>query len=442
LRNDKAQLLFRRLIDKARALGAKASLLARQAYAKRPRAVLAGTLAGVAGVAALSLAASASVNDGQFLRSKGKTLDGYLRAAFGLSPYALSTTERAAQGLQGWTPTGMPGWEVYDISTPRVITRNLSADEARLFNALVTVTTTPVEPMKPFLLDANASDEERAILCLTQAIYYEAGFEPGEGQQAVAQVVLNRVRHPAYPKSVCGVVYQGSQRVTGCQFSFTCDGSLTRPPAIAAWERSRQVARAALSGFVYKQVGTATHYHADYVFPYWAPTLVKLKQIGAHIFYRMTGPAGSPDGFGGRYAGNEAVLSTAVLTGGDARTPDAPSMIQAAPAAPLFQTVSLTIDGQTRNYQVGATPFAPPSTPAGAATTAAGAPNAAVLPRPDPMVVQPGVLVRTRRQATSDEINEINAKLKAYEDSLPPLARAPAPIVDEAGVVLLPEKKR
>lgn len=155
------------------------------------------------------------------------------------------------------------------------------------------------------LRNAAALDQERALDCLTQAVYYEAGFEPEDGMRAVAQVVINRMRHPAFPKTICGVVYQGSDRVTGCQFSFTCDGALARQPAAAAWARSRKVAAAALDGAVMAAVGGATHYHTDYVAPYWAPRLFKVKQIGAHIFYRWPGSWGLPAAFNGRYAGAE-----------------------------------------------------------------------------------------------------------------------------------------
>lgn len=159
---------------------------------------------------------------------------------------------------------------------------------------------------KPFKLNAEGVlDEARAVDCMTAAVYYEAAWETVDGQRAVAQVVLNRMRHPAYPKTVCGVVFQGSQRKTGCQFSFTCDGSMNRPLNAAAWSRSRQVAMAALNGQVMKKVGNATHYHANYVAPYWSPSLLKVGTIGAHIFYRWTGGAGLPGAFGGRYAGGE-----------------------------------------------------------------------------------------------------------------------------------------
>jgi hypothetical protein len=148
-------------------------------------------------------------------------------------------------------------------------------------------------------------DEARAVDCLTAAVYYEAAYESLDGQRAVAQVVLNRMRHPAYPKTVCGVVFQGSERTTGCQFTFTCDGSLKRTPSEAGWSRARQVAVAALNGYVMKRVGNATHYHAVYVAPYWSPNLVKVAAIGAHVFYRWTGGWGLPPAFSGSYAGAE-----------------------------------------------------------------------------------------------------------------------------------------
>jgi len=144
---------------------------------------------------------------------------------------------------------------------------------------------------------ANAVDRERALSCLTAAIYYEAASEPDDGQRAVAQVVLNRMAHPAYPKSVCGVVFQGSERATGCQFTFTCDGALMRKTSRYFWSRAETVARAALGGYVYAPVGLATHYHTFAVHPYWADSLNFIGQIGAHRFYRMQGPAGASGAF-------------------------------------------------------------------------------------------------------------------------------------------------
>ena len=142
-----------------------------------------------------------------------------------------------------------------------------------------------------FVSRGTGLDKARALDCLAKAVYYEAASESEGGQQAVAQVVLNRVAHPAYPNTVCGVVYQGSQRRTGCQFTFTCDGSLDRKPSAGAWARALSVARRALSGQVYAPVGLATHYHTTWVNPYWAPSLAHIGTIGAHRFYRWPAQA-------------------------------------------------------------------------------------------------------------------------------------------------------
>jgi spore germination cell wall hydrolase CwlJ-like protein len=175
-------------------------------------------------------------------------------------------------------------------------------DQAKLINASLPFSSAPLLSARPFAVSGTATDHDRALLCMTQAVYYEAGFEPLTGRRAVAQVVLNRMRHPAFPKSVCGVVYQGSGGPV-CQFSFVCDGSLYRAPAAGAWKQARDVAEAALEGYVERSVGQATHYHADYVAPRWAPMLTKIAQLGAHIFYRWPGSWGMPGAFNGRYIG-------------------------------------------------------------------------------------------------------------------------------------------
>jgi hypothetical protein len=157
---------------------------------------------------------------------------------------------------------------------------------------------------KPFVMRPGV-DHLRALKCLTDAIYYEAANEPDAGQRAVAQVILNRMRHPTYPNSVCGVIYQGSERATGCQFSYSCDGSMARIPARASWLRAQRVAAQALAGYVFSPVGMATHYHATYVYPYWAPSLNFVGTIGAHRFYTWKGSAGRPSAFFRSYAGRE-----------------------------------------------------------------------------------------------------------------------------------------
>ena len=158
---------------------------------------------------------------------------------------------------------------------------------------------------RPFAMRAGSAEHSRALKCLTDAIYYEAANEPDAGQRAVAQVILNRMRHPTYPNSVCGVIYQGSERATGCQFSYSCDGSMARVPAQAAWLRAGRVAAQALAGSVYAPVGMATHYHATYVYPYWAPSLNFVGTIGAHRFYTWKGSAGRQSAFFRSHAGRE-----------------------------------------------------------------------------------------------------------------------------------------
>jgi len=175
-------------------------------------------------------------------------------------------------------------------------------DQARTINAALPFANGPLHVAQRFVISGSDLDQRRALLCLTQAVYYEAGFEPVEGRRAVAQVVLNRLRHPAFPKSICGVVYQGAGSGT-CQFTFVCDGALYRRPAADAWRDAEDVARAALSGYVETSVGEATHYHADYVAPRWAPLLAKVAEIGQHIFYRWPGAWGQPAAFNGRYMG-------------------------------------------------------------------------------------------------------------------------------------------
>lgn len=165
------------------------------------------------------------------------------------------------------------------------------------------------DPARPFDIGpASHDDVNSALDCLTSAIYYEARSESDDGQRAVAQVVLNRVRHPAFPKTVCGVVYQGSNRTTGCQFSFTCDGSLGRGiRSPFAWQRARKIAAAALAGSVFAPVGLATHYHTTAIHPWWADAMAKAVTIGAHIFYRWNGAWGDPRSFRRPYVGAEAM---------------------------------------------------------------------------------------------------------------------------------------
>ncbi|WP_213979260.1 cell wall hydrolase [Sphingomonas sp. dw_22] len=171
-------------------------------------------------------------------------------------------------------------------------------------------------------------DRAQAVECLTLAIAYEAGFESPEGQQAVAEVILNRVHHPAFPKSVCDVVFAGSTQRTGCQFTFTCDGSLRRRLPGEVFARARTIAEQALDGQLPARVGDAVNYHADYVSPYWAPKLERVIKIGAHIFYRRPGPIA---GTGMVSPGATSELASSPAT--DARSPAVFAPWGLAPAA-------------------------------------------------------------------------------------------------------------
>jgi spore germination cell wall hydrolase CwlJ-like protein len=157
-------------------------------------------------------------------------------------------------------------------------------------NAAVPAIDGPIPQARPFNLDVAATDAVtrlNALDCLTAAVYYEAASESLQG------------------KRVCGVVFQGSERATGCQFTFTCDGSLARVPSQLGWQTARRVAEQALAGHVEPSVGTATHYHTVWVVPYWRTELTKLTTVGAHIFYRWQGSQGLPGAFFPRHRGVE-----------------------------------------------------------------------------------------------------------------------------------------
>ena len=193
---------------------------------------------------------------------------------------------------------------------------------------------TAAPPFESLAQDDDAA--RRSLECLTAAVYYEARSEPLDGQRAVAQVVLNRVRNPAYPNSVCGVVYQGSERRTGCQFTFACDGSMAYRREPAAWETAQQVAQAALAGSVYAPVGSATNYHADAIQPWWASSLTKVAAIGSQIFYKVSGAIGNALAFRQPYAGVEPGIATGVRTAATAAmgtgtaAPSTPALVRYA----------------------------------------------------------------------------------------------------------------
>lgn len=186
-----------------------------------------------------------------------------------------------------------------------IVLKKIPLDTAKRINQAIPFTRNSVPAATRFTIQGSALDKARAVDCLASAIHYEAGNEALEGQKAVAQVILNRVRHPAYPKTICGVVFQGQERSTGCQFSFTCDGAMARLPAPTSWERLRTLSQSMLGGTTYPPIGWATHYHTDWVVPVWSAKLDKIRAEATHLFFRWTGFWGTPSAFRGRYGGGE-----------------------------------------------------------------------------------------------------------------------------------------
>jgi hypothetical protein len=154
----------------------------------------------------------------------------------------------------------------------------IRARDSEALHGLVSFTLDDLGPFK---------GTDKQLDCLARAVYYEARSEDPVGQMAVAEVVMNRVHDPRFPKSICDVVYQGQYRNTGCQFTFTCDGSVRHKPYGGAWDRAKNVALHVMLGLNTPVTNNATHYHTDYVNPYWAPSLVETASIGTHIFYRF-----------------------------------------------------------------------------------------------------------------------------------------------------------
>ena len=227
--------------------------------------------------------------------------------------------------LVRWTPTvasrsariahraGLPPRKVVpptvlpDVEPVELV--DLTPADARAFNAGVPFAKGPNPAARPFHLRDTAENLARATDCLAAALVYEAGDDPA-GQRAVAQVVLNRVRHPAFPKTVCGVVFEGQDRATGCQFTFSCDGALTRwSPSPALWTAARTIAGAALAGAVYRPVGYATHYHTDWVVPYWQSSLDKIAAVHSHLFFRWAGWWGTPPAFNRQVSAEEPLIA-------------------------------------------------------------------------------------------------------------------------------------
>ena len=250
----------------------------------------------------------------------------------------------------------VPQAEVPEVEPVKFV--DLSPEDARAFNATVPFSTDPNPAARPFRFAGGPEDLARATDCMAAGILYEAGDDT-LGERAVAQVVLNRLRHPAFPKTVCGVVFEGQDRSTGCQFSFSCDGAITRwHPTDDAWRRAREVSGAALAGAVFKQVGYATHYHTDWVVPYWQSSLDKITAVNTHLFFRWSGWWGTPPAFGRHPETVEPVIAQladlsdahktgAALAEADAALAEASIAMGFGPAAETTTAVVVPIDGDT-----------------------------------------------------------------------------------------------
>lgn len=226
----------------------------------------------------------------------------YPRSAFVYTPWQTPTTAvAAAEPKPRQRPPHVPASEVAgDAANPVAVAYAPSDDGAKSaapFDAVIkddATSSSVVIPNAPAThawvnnpLPASA-DTASELKCLATAIYFEARGEPEEGQLAVAQVVLNRVKNPAYPNTICGVVYQNKTKRNRCQFSFACDGRADRITDKGAWARAEALARKSVeeqSEAFLEEVGSATHYHATYVRPRWAGRMKQTDKIGRHIFY-------------------------------------------------------------------------------------------------------------------------------------------------------------
>ena len=256
-------------------------------------------------------------------------------------------------------PRVVPQAELPQVEPVKFV--DLAPEDARAFNASVPFSTDPNPAARPFRFAGGTADRARATDCMAAGILYEAGDDT-LGERAVAQVVLNRLQHPAFPKTVCGVVFEGEARETGCQFSFSCDGALRRwSPSDDAWRRAREVAAAALAGSVYRPVGYATHYHTDWVVPYWQSSLDKIVAVKSHLFFRWSGWWGTPPAFRRQPEGSEPVIAQLAQISDAHRTGAALEQADAA-LAEASAAMGFVFEGDTAGAgpDVAAASAAPP----------------------------------------------------------------------------------
>ncbi len=264
-------------------------------------------------------------------RSPARVADVDPSAPSGLLPFGDGATPEAPLdfALNSSTPTPSDGKLVLAEQQPTSQTTAATSQttaappQTTVAAAQVTVAAQSASGGKPdYASLIDPKDSARQMRCLGEAIYFEARSEPEAGQAAVAQVVLNRVRSGIFPTNVCAVVYQDRNHPFACQFSFACEGKSLRIEEPAAWATATRIAQAVVSGAEYNpKLVEALNYHANYVYPFWAPSLRRVDRIGAHIFYAM--PAGlnwAPGALNGRG--------------------DLPPLQPQASASPLIQSVA------------------------------------------------------------------------------------------------------
>jgi spore germination cell wall hydrolase CwlJ-like protein len=296
--------------------------------------------------------ARAALDHVRVARLAAAASDGYSETALqgeaaSMSPGALAVARRH-------DPLSDTGAEARDYQASQLAARLERGSQAGGFKSglmKANLVSAAVAPLR--MSEANPLAASRELDCLASAVYYEARGEGSAGQAAVAQVVLNRMRHPSFPHSICGVVFQGAQS-HNCQFSFACDGSMRRGKEPAAWRRAKAIAARALGGYVMAAVGAATSFHTVGVSPGWS--MVKVAQIGSHVFY----------GFGRH---SRAILKAApgVYTPAPVR--------KAEPEQPRLILASAVVEQPLKAAKLGAGgPLATPSEPASAPKAAAEKP--------------------------------------------------------------------
>jgi len=222
---------------------------------------------------------------GQYLREPAHMVVGLAATLFISTTVLASWSNGTIDPISGERGNRIVLSSLDRLSSDDLLDRPTSLRELALLEERSSSAATPVRA-----LGDRARHLEQERRCLATGVYFEARGETYLGQMAVAEVIVNRVASKYYPNTICGVVFQGSYRRTGCQFSFTCDGESDRPRDLHAWRKAQYLASLVTMGILRERLiaENVTHYHADYVEPFWASSLYRVAKIGRHIFYSRT----------------------------------------------------------------------------------------------------------------------------------------------------------